>query len=129
MNLKCDICQKNYASYKTLWYHKKTKHNISLNEKNNGDINYKKEELNNEQNEQKKVELNNEQQIQQIQQSNKKKEIIVDENIMHQKITDRRGIQPSRLNASSSTWLSSTICCSEAGRSTSPRPTLSIFSR
>ncbi len=26
MNIKCDICQKNYASYKTLWYHKKTKH-------------------------------------------------------------------------------------------------------
>ena len=30
MYIICDICQKKYASYKTLWYHKKTKHNIQL---------------------------------------------------------------------------------------------------
>lgn len=30
MNVKCEFCQKNYASYKTLWYHKKTKHDIPI---------------------------------------------------------------------------------------------------
>ena len=35
MNLICDICQKKYASYKTLWYHKKTKHNIQLTDNTN----------------------------------------------------------------------------------------------
>jgi hypothetical protein len=34
MSVKCDICNKYYATYKTLWYHKKTKHLINKIEKN-----------------------------------------------------------------------------------------------
>ena len=50
MNINCDICQKNYASYKTLWYHKKTKHQqvIVINEKNKPINNEKKKPINNE---------------------------------------------------------------------------------
>jgi hypothetical protein len=39
MSVKCDICNKYYATYKTLWYHKKTKHLINKIDDNgdNGD--------------------------------------------------------------------------------------------
>ena len=94
MNIKCDICQKNYASYKTLWYHKKTKHNITLNEKKTDTNNNEKPDTNNDKkpdtNNDKKPDTNNDKkEIVKINekpdtnnQKKDKKEIIVDDKII-----------------------------------------------
>jgi len=82
MNINCDICQKNYASYKTLWYHKKTKHNQVINEQCNQSNNEQCNQSNNEQSNQ----SNNEQSKQVINEQSKqsnneeKKNIIVEDN-------------------------------------------------
>jgi hypothetical protein len=41
MTLRCDICEKDYSSYKTLWYHNKTKHgdNMDNDAKNEQNVN------------------------------------------------------------------------------------------
>ena len=41
MTLRCDICEKDYSSYKTLWYHNKTKHgdNMDNDVKNDQNVN------------------------------------------------------------------------------------------